>query len=245
MLPFRVVVKPYLRPDLAAAHPHPNSFSITLIQPLSFLTFTHSSAQRTTPIYFSFNHLHTLSTATEGVGGTPPPRRSNVSAYLLLSTPFFLMHLRVAHFSSPFFSYPCALFCAFLHLQETQPPCFQSFPHSASKKHPGGGYPRFPRSTVQRRLSRSQLVTSHESPVTSLAIRPIAANVLWCNNPERHKESLRSGETTPLPPVSNNTERTSGTVRRRSRLHPDSVGVASRAWVQRSNAGFRVCTYKP
>src|ERR1700694_626755 len=60
MLPFRVVVKPYLRPDLAGAHPHPNSFSITLIQPLSFLTFTHSSAQRTTPIYFSFNRLHTL-----------------------------------------------------------------------------------------------------------------------------------------------------------------------------------------
>jgi hypothetical protein len=35
--------------------------------------------------------------------------------------------------------------------------------------------------------------------------------------------------------VSKDSERTSGTVR--SRSHPDSVGVASRAWVQRSNVG--------
>jgi hypothetical protein len=197
MLPFRVVVKHYLRPDLAAAHPHPNSFSTTFIQPLSFLTFTHSSAQRTTPIYFSFNHLHTLSTATEGVGGTPSPNLPTFPRVYDLS---------------PLFSYQCALFCTFLHSQKTQLPCFQSFPHSSPKTR-GVGVPRFPRSTVQRRLSRSQPVTSHESPVTSLAIRPIAANVLWCNNPERHKEPLRSGETTPLPPVSNNTERTLGTVR--------------------------------
>src|SRR6266852_6371740 len=118
MLPFRVVVKPYLRPDLAAAHPHPNSFSITLIQPLSFLTFTHSSAQRTTPIYFSFNHLHTLSIATEGLGGTPPPNLPTFPRVYDLS---------------PLFSYHWALFCAFLHAQKTQPPCFQAIPHSASK----------------------------------------------------------------------------------------------------------------
>jgi hypothetical protein len=151
MLPFRVVVKHYLRPDLAAAHPHPNSFSITLIQPLSFLTFTHSSAQRTTPIYFTFNHLHTLSTSTEGVGGTPSPNLPTFPRVYELS---------------PFFSYHCALFCTFLHSQKTQLPCFQSFPHSASKN-TGVGVPRFPRSTVQRRLSRSQPVTSHESRVTS------------------------------------------------------------------------------
>src|SRR6267378_3097367 len=236
MLPFRVVVKHYLRPDLAAAHPHPNSFSITLIQPLSFVTFMHSSAQRTTLIHFSFNHLHTLYTATEGVGGTPSPNLPTFPRVYDLS---------------PLFPYHCALFCTFLHSQKTQPPCFQSFPHS-SPKNTGWGVPRFLRSTVQRRRSRSKPVTGlprpcrgHESPASSLAIRTIAADGLWCNNPERHKESLRSGETTPLPLVSNNTERTSGTVRRRSRLHPDSVGVASRAWVQRSNAGFRVCTYKP
>jgi hypothetical protein len=35
--------------------------------------------------------------------------------------------------------------------------------------------------------------------------RPIAAKRLWCNNRQRHKISLRYGETTPLPPVSKNT----------------------------------------
>ncbi len=33
-------------------------------------------------------------------------------------------------------------------------------------------------------------------------IRPIAEQVLWCNNRQRYEISLRSGETTPLPPVS-------------------------------------------
>src|SRR6266851_3379294 len=79
----------------------------------------------------------------------------------------------------------------------------------------------------------------------SSPVRPIAANRPWCHNWQRRENSSPSGETTPLPPVSKNRERTSGTVRRRSRSHPDSVGVASRAWVQRSNAGFRVCTCKP
>jgi hypothetical protein len=150
MLPFRVVVKPYLRPDLAAVHPHPNSFSIILIQPLSFLTFTHSSAQRTTPICFSFNHLHTLSTATEGVGGSPSS-----------NPPTFPR----AYDLSRLFSYHCALFCAFLRSRKTQPPCFQSSPHFCVKKHPGGGYPRFPRSTGSE--ATITLRTSHESPVTS------------------------------------------------------------------------------
>jgi hypothetical protein len=152
MLPFHVVVKPYLRPDLTATHPPPNSFSITLIQPLSFLTFTHSSAQRTTPIYFSFNHLHTLSTATEGVGGTPSPNLPTFPRVYDLS---------------PLFSNQCALFCTFLHSQKTQLPCFQPFPHSASKKNRGGGTPVSRARPVQRRLSRSQPVTSHQSRVTS------------------------------------------------------------------------------
>jgi hypothetical protein len=46
---------------------------------------------------------------------------------------------------------------------------------------------------------------------------PIAAKRLWCNNSQRHENSLLSGETTPLPPVSNTRERTSGTVRQCSR----------------------------
>src|SRR5229473_6374591 len=129
MLPFRVIVKPFLRPDLAAAHPHPNSFSITLIQPLSFLTFTHSSAQRTTPIYFSFNHLHTLSTATEGVG-EPHPKPANLP---IVSTIYFLYFHIIAH-----------SFALYLHSQKTQPPCFQSFPHSSQKKKHGVGGTPFP-----------------------------------------------------------------------------------------------------
>jgi len=148
MLPFHVVVKPYLRPDLAAAHPHPNSFSITLIQPLSFLTFTHSSAQRTTPIYFSFNHLHTLSTATEGVGGTPSPNLPTFPRVFELS---------------PLFSYPWALFCIFLHSQRTQPPCFQLSPHSGSKKkHRGWGTP-----LSSARPFRGDCHAPNQSPVTS------------------------------------------------------------------------------
>ena len=149
MLRSRVVVKPYLRPALEVAHPHPNSFSITLIQPLSFLTFTHSSAQRTTPIYFSFNHLHTLSTATEGVGGTPSPNLPTFPSVYDLS---------------PLFSHHCALFCTFLHSQKTQPPCFQSFPHSSPKNTGGGG-------TSLPALDRSEgtitLRTSHQSRITS------------------------------------------------------------------------------
>jgi len=75
---------------------------------------------------------------------------------------------------------------------------------------------------------------------------PIAAKRPWCNNERRPRISSTSGETTPLPPVSKDTERTSGTVLRRSRSNPDSVRVASRslcdrtrkkAWVHRSNVG--------
>ncbi len=47
--------------------------------------------------------------------------------------------------------------------------------------------------------------------------RPIAEQALWCHNPQRCQVSLRSEETTPPPSVSKNSERTSGTVHRRSR----------------------------
>src|SRR5712664_2286446 len=62
--------------------------------------------------------------------------------------------------------------------------------------------------------------TCHGTQVTGHAvrpIRPIADKRLWCNNSQRHGNSSRSGETTPLPPVSNTSERTSGTVRQCSR----------------------------
>src|SRR5260370_25104729 len=47
--------------------------------------------------------------------------------------------------STLFFSYSCALFCTFLHLQKTYPFCFQAIPHSLQKKHEGWGPPNFPR----------------------------------------------------------------------------------------------------
>src|SRR5467141_707054 len=42
---------------------------------------------------------------------------------------------------SPAISDSCALLYAFLHAQKKQPPCFQSFPHSASKNTTGGSTP--------------------------------------------------------------------------------------------------------
>ena len=56
-------------------------------------------------------------------------------------------------------------------------------------KNTGVGTPNVQRSTLNT-FKRSE--------------RPIAAKRLWCHNPQRHQISLRSGETTPLPPVSNN-----------------------------------------
>ena len=61
-----------------------------------------------------------------------------------------------------------------------------------------------------------QLPTSY-APPTHSPIRPIAARPPWCHNWHWHEQSLQSGETTPLAPVSKTRERTSGTVRRRSR----------------------------
>src|SRR6267378_2605577 len=42
---------------------------------------------------------------------------------------------------SPAISHSSTLFCTFLHSQKTQPPCFQSFPHSASKNTTTRGIP--------------------------------------------------------------------------------------------------------
>src|SRR5260370_14365589 len=60
---------------------------------------------------------------------------------------------------------------------------------------------------------------SHGTRVTGHPlVRPIAAGSLWCHNRQRHEISSRSEETTPLSSVSKTIGRTSGTVRRRSRL---------------------------
>src|SRR6266446_2890546 len=118
---------------------------------------------------------------------------------------------------------------------------------SSEKRCGVGALPMFQRQSLSPILTSlpPYLLTSLLPYFLSSPVRPIAANRPWCHNWQRRENSSPSGETTPLPPVSKNRERTSGTVRRRSRSHPDSVGVASRAWVQRSNAGFRVCTCKP
>ena len=44
-------------------------------------------------------------------------------------------------YSNPFFSYPCALFCIFLHSRKTQLLSFQPLPHSLPKTTRGGGTP--------------------------------------------------------------------------------------------------------
>src|SRR5713226_8388949 len=75
--------------------------------------------------------------------------------------------------------------------------------------------------------------SGHGTRVTGHAvcpIRPIAAHALWCNNSQRRENSSRSGETTPLPPVSKT---------RRADIGDSSILVpfASRAWVHRSKVG--------
>src|SRR2546427_84091 len=73
------------------------------------------------------------------------------------------------------------------------------------QKTPGGGGPL---------LTASALYLDAAVAIPS---GPIAAKRLWCHNPQRYEISSRSGETTPLLPVSKNSERTSGTVHRRFR----------------------------
>src|SRR6266478_4973292 len=82
-------------------------FDVFPSYPLSFQPFTDSLTQRETRICFSFNHLRTLSIATEGVPpsshfGTHPLRipRSPCS-----TIPLIFIQLRGTHYASPLFSY--------------------------------------------------------------------------------------------------------------------------------------------
>jgi hypothetical protein len=62
------------------------------------------------------------------------------------------------------------------------------------------------------------------------SIRPIAARALWCHNPQRLEISLRSGETTPLLPVSKTKRADIGNLFHTLPVtDSDSIGVASRA----------------
>src|SRR6266446_10772242 len=83
-------------------------FNVFPSYPLSFQSFTHSPTQRETRICFSFNHLRTLSIATEGV----PPPTSHFGTHPLRiprspcsTIPLIFIQLRGTHFASPFFSY--------------------------------------------------------------------------------------------------------------------------------------------
>jgi hypothetical protein len=124
---------------------------------------------------------------------------------------------------SPFFSNSCALFCT---LQKINSFIFNSF-RTLSQKPPGvGGTPNTHIEAPPRLRSGDPdpVGTFQRSP-----IRPIAAKRLWCNNPQRYENSLRSGETTPLPPVSKNTRADIGDRSILVPFYPDRVGVASRA----------------
>ena len=75
------------------------------------------------------------------------------------------------------------------------------------------------------------------------SFRPIAVHILWCHNPQRHQISLRSGETTPLLPVSKTTRADIGNCSTPLPVtDSDSIGVASRAWVRRSRVSGFVLT---
>src|SRR5712664_2047209 len=104
----------------------------------------------------------------------------------------------------------------------------KSFRCNTYKKHGGGGaladrpplcasVPLWQSLHLPRVTEHRSRDTSHQSRITRHPSRPIAAKRLWCNNSQRRENSSRSGETTPLPPVSNTRERTSGTVRQCSR----------------------------
>src|SRR5882762_8546550 len=81
------------------------------------------------------------------------------------------------------------------------------------KKH--GGPPTFQRAEVPTSdpILSPYITTPLPHYFVSLPIRPIAAKRPWCHNWQSRENPSGSGETTPLLPVSKDSERTSGTVR--------------------------------
>ena len=166
--PFRVFASLHPRLDPHAAPSRPNPISLAPLSSAKSLPFS------------LFADPHPLSPIASIF-------YKNIGGWVDVSTYFQL---------SPFLSYSCALFCAFLHPCKTHPLSFQAVPHSLAKNRGGGTSQHF------------NIPTFRRSP-----IRPIAADRPWCNNERRRENSSRSGETTPLLPVSKNRERTSGAVR--------------------------------
>ena len=100
-----------------------------------------------------------------------------------------------------------------------------------TKNRGGGPPPRTFRRSDAGNFRRGDVQTFGRSP------SPIAAKRLWCNNSQRYEISSPSGETTPLPLVSKTTRADIGNCPPTLPIEdPDPVGVASRAWVFRSNA---------
>jgi len=173
-----------------------------------------ASAPKSFPV-ISFTDPHPL-TAIESY------RYKNIVGQAAYHHPPYATH-RSPMDSSPFFSYYYGLFCI---MQNRISFIFKSF-RTLCQKPPGvgGGLPFF--SSTFRRSDVSTFKRSAS---------PIAARAPWCHNWKRCEKSSGSGETTPLPPVSKTRRADIGNSSILVPLYPDRVGVASRAWVQRSNA---------
>ena len=229
MLPFRVTLKPQHR---FAASPRPasslrnlcslrdsaldssyllslnsvassRSYSTTSIQPLSFQTFTHSSAQRQSCISISSNRFRTLSIATKGIPPLFPFWNSSPSLSLPHYAPYFqalprdpfckpflLMFIHVmggvpstrhsnAQTSGRFDVFPSDLLSfhilahSYAHTKNSSL-LFSTASALFVKKHPGWGYLRSPRSTLSE--ATTTLRTSHQSPLWPSV--PLQPNVL-------------------------------------------------------------------
>src|SRR2546427_3031112 len=150
--------------------------------------------------------LFAILTKTPGVWGYSS-HFGTARAVLPTGTPYIIQVLSFHVLTHSF-----ALFCIRKKINSF---VFKQF-RTLWQKHPGGGseFPflgRLDVGTFRCAFCIPNGVTGR-SP-----IRPIAAKRLWCHNPQRYEISSRSGETTPLLPVSKNSERTSGTVHRRFR----------------------------
>ncbi len=110
-------------------------------------------------------------------GRTPPPRRSNVPASkrnnVFASQSANLRTCQPSHLSRIYPLYFHRLAHSFALAKNTTP--LFSIVSALCVKKPGWGMPRFPRSTAQSRPSRSEPVTSHQSPLwPSVPLQPNA-----------------------------------------------------------------------
>jgi hypothetical protein len=204
------------RLDPQAASPSQRLFSFPSIQPLCLQSLTDSPTQRATRISFSFNRLRTLFNTTEGV----PPLLPFWNSSPLLTTLILALSFHALT--------KCKFRNSFLLI----------FIQNARGCTPS----TFGRSDLRTLRSKLHFGCGAEIPTRSgrSPIRPIAAKRLWCHNPQRRENSSPSGETTPLPPVSKDSERTSGTARFWSPLQ-----VVPRSSVLKRVSGFVLTNPEP